>query len=136
MISIFTARAFSVLALIFAVIILVASIIQSCVQDPSKYSSGWIAPAYLLTAIFQGLTLLLLNSNACLNNSLVQDLEDGDLQDITFPDTCSLGQGANLVIAATSLWFAAGVASYAAHKAEKEEFAEEVDMGLREPLAA
>ena len=95
-----------------------------------------MAPAYLLTAIFQGLTLLLLNSNACLNNSLVQDLEEGDLQDITFPDTCSLGQGANLVIAATSLWFAAGVASYAAHKAEKEEFAEEVDMGLREPLAA
>jgi len=89
---------------------------------------------YLLTAISQGLTLLLLNSNACKGETLV-DIAGIAMQDYSFPETCSMATGAKLVVSATSFWGAAAVASFLAHKSEKEEIAEEVDADLREPLA-
>ncbi|KAL7540070.1 hypothetical protein ACHAXR_009852 [Thalassiosira sp. AJA248-18] len=128
------ARAFSVMTFIFALVVFITSIISACAPNSDKLSTrGWMAPAYLLTSFCQGLTLLILSSNACKDNILVQRETVGN---IDWPDTCSLAMGANLCISATVLWFAAGLASYAAHKAEKEEANEEVDAGLREPLTA
>merc|ERR1711971_944334 len=76
------ARAFSALAAIFGIAIFLSSIVSSCVSSArDALVHGWMAPAYLLTATFQGLSLLLLNSNACKNNLQIKDLEY-----ITFPD--------------------------------------------------
>ena len=127
------ARAFSTLAFIFAIIVLVAACMSLCGTNPGK-TYVWEAPVYLMTAIFEGLTLLLLNSNACKVNTMVQNL-DPSLTNVTFPDTCSMATGAKLTISATVFFFASSVASFLAHKAEKEELEEEVETGLREPLA-
>ncbi|KAL7525435.1 hypothetical protein ACHAWF_001359 [Thalassiosira exigua] len=89
-------------------------------------------PLYLLTSLCQGLTLLLLQSNVCKNNTLVQLGRSG----IAFEDTCSIATGANLCISALVFWAAAGACSLLAYKAEKEETAEEVEAGLGEPLAS
>ena len=69
------ARAFSILAFILACVILVVRLCVSCAPDHDAYASGIesrVAPLYLLTAVLQGLTLLFLNSKACMNNPLVE----------------------------------------------------------------
>ena len=60
------ARAFDIMALIFAIILLIVICIDACAQDPTKYSrSKWRSPLFLITGVCQGFTLLYLNSNAC-----------------------------------------------------------------------
>lgn len=127
------ARAFSILAFISAIIVLIAACMSLCGSNPGK-SYVWEAPVYAMTAFFQGLTLLLLNSNACNGNTMVQSL-DPSLSNVTFPDTCSMDTGAKLSISATVFFFASSVASFLAHKAEKAVMEEEVQADLREPLA-
>ena len=75
---------------------------------------------YLLTSITQGLTLLLLSSNAC-NSNVLTGLGGPSLSNVSFEDTCSISTGAKLVISATVFWFSAAVASFFAHRAEKAE---------------
>ena len=96
---------------------------------------GWESLLYLLIAISQGLSLLLLGSNACQNNPLVQ-LQDGILTNVTFPGTYSISTGAKLTISSTVFFFVSAVTSFMAHKAEKEERVEEARDGLSEPLTA
>merc|ERR1712161_151621 len=74
------------------------------------------APLLLLTALFQGLTLIFLSSKACNDNALVAL---GD--ELDFPITCSLSTGANLCIAALVFWVAAAVSSFMEGKALEEE---------------
>lgn len=83
----------------------------------------WEAPGYLLTAICQGLVLLLLSSNAC-NSDILGGLGDSTLSKVSFESTCSMASGAKLVISATVFWFSAAVASFLAHKAEMAEMSE------------
>jgi hypothetical protein len=57
------------------------------------------------------LALLFLNSNACSDNSLAEDLaEKMPLYDLG--DTCTLAAGANCAIAATALWFFAAIPAF------------------------
>lgn len=85
-----------------------------------------------MTALFEGLTLLLLNSNVCKDN-----WDSGKLEGmgITLPETCSIDTGAKMAISAMVFFFAAGVASFLAHGAKKRETETGVDAGLSEPLA-
>lgn len=132
------ARAFSVLTLIFGLVVFIVSLFSACAPNPDKpLTRGWMAPAYLLTAIFQGLMLLLLSSAACTNNVLVQNAsaEYYPMRGVTFPDTCSIATGAKLTISATVFWAAAGVASYMAHRAEVKAEGAEAQASLTEPLA-
>jgi hypothetical protein len=115
------ARAFSIMAFIFGLFVLIGSCVAGCaiISDRGIKTYGVLAPGYLLTAIFQGLTLLLLNSNVCRDNGLVK--EAMDLTRVTFTDVCSIGQGAKLIISATVFWFAAAFTSFAARHFEKAE---------------
>ncbi|KAL7536503.1 hypothetical protein ACHAWF_005484 [Thalassiosira exigua] len=124
------ARAFSVITFFFAVILLVVAIMSMC--QGSILSNTRMAPLYLLTSLCQGLMLLLLQSNVCKNNALVQLGQSG----VAFEDTCSIATGAKLGISALVFWAAAGACSGVAYQAEQEEAAEEVEAGLREPLAS
>lgn len=109
------ARVFSSLTAIFAITILVVRSFQACSSDPTKrYRANVVGPLYLLTALFQGLTLLLLSSNACKNNELVE------MAGIEFEETCGLARGANLSISAMVFWLAAAVSSFQEHKAFSE----------------
>jgi hypothetical protein len=70
-------------------------------------------------AIFQGLTLLFLDSAACKANPLL----DG-LGSIIFQGTCTISTGAKCFISATVFWAAAAVSSFKEQKAFEEELAE------------
>jgi hypothetical protein len=84
------ARAFSVLVFIFACIIVGTLLYASCFPARAGHSLGrCMPPLYLLMAIFQGLTLLFLDSAACKANPLL----DG-LGSIIFQDTCTISTGA------------------------------------------
>lgn len=129
------AQAFCIISLILGIIGLVISGIATFAthRPDSVLTHVWEAPLYLLIAICQGLTLLFLNSNAC-KGEILNELAGVAMTDYNFPDTCSMASGAKLAISATSFWGATAVASFLAHKSEKEEIAEEVGAGLRAPL--
>ena len=125
-----TAQAFAIITFIWGFFVMIASCVFGCAQGengPANVSTAraWVAPNYLLLTIFQGLTLLLLNSNACNDNFLVE--EANDTNPAEFPETCSLNTGANLIISATVLWFAAALASFSSARAAKQESGGEAD---------
>jgi hypothetical protein len=114
------ARAFSVLVFIFACIIVGTLLYASCFPARAGHSLGrCMPPLYLLMAIFQGLTLLFLDSAACKANPLL----DG-LGSIIFQETCTISTGAKIFISATVFWAAAAVSSFKEQKAFEEELAE------------
>lgn len=98
------ARAFSVLAEIFGVVLIVTNFVASCASSADHLVSvgGWDSLGYVLTGLFQGLTLLLLNSDVCQNNAMVQELNYPG-----FTESCQLGTGAKCTVAATFFWFIA-----------------------------
>ena len=101
--------------------VLIASCVFACSIDAEEsiVTKSWLAPSlYLATAIFQGLSLLLLSSNACKNNAIV-NLAETTSTWADFPETCSLNTGGKLIISATAFWFAAAVASFGARKIER-----------------
>jgi hypothetical protein len=105
------ARTFNTLALVFGIAATCWSCVAGCVQ-PSKRMLQATGAFYMLVCFFTGMTLLLLQSNACKANENVAVFENTFPKlDITFQDTCSLGVGAKTTIAATVLWFVAAVAS-------------------------
>ena len=90
----------------------------------------------LLPPTIQGLTLLMLGSSACSSGVLLQLPINFEGLNVTCAETCSMSTGAKLNISAMSFWFAAAVASFLAHKQEKEELAasDGGGAGLDEPL--
>lgn len=118
------ARAFSTLTLIIGGGFLLRNLITGCVA-PLRRASQSEPPAFLLAAIFQGLSLLLLNSTLCTNNQLLVRLQSEAEKignaDMDFPDTCSVSVGANCAIAAVVFWFLAALTSSMATVAEKRD---------------
>jgi hypothetical protein len=96
-----TAQAFSIITFIFGLFTLISVCVTSCVtncysnDDGYATTHGWKAPLCFFTAISQGLTLLLLASNAC-NSKVLFGLGGRETWDATFNDTCSLSTGSNL----------------------------------------
>ena len=120
------AQAFSIITFILGIFTLVAVCVTSCVTNCHQQENGfaatygWQAPLCLFTALCQGLVLLFLASNAC-NSKVLVGLGGRDAWNATFPDTCSLSTGANLVISAVVFWFSAAVTSGMAHKFEQQD---------------
>lgn len=128
------ARAFSTMALLVGGIFLFANLISACLS-PSRKTSRAEAPAFLVAFFFQGMSLLLLKSALCQDNSLIRQLQkDAGIlgnNGVEFQDTCSLSTGANCTIAAIVFWFLAAIASSIGVKTEKKE---EADSAMTEPL--
>ncbi|KAL3823505.1 hypothetical protein ACHAXA_010827 [Cyclostephanos tholiformis] len=104
------ARAFNTLALIFGIVVGSWATCVGC-TNPSKKMFQATGALYMLVCFFTGMSLLLLQSNACKANESVAVFEESFPLILTFQDTCSLGAGAKTTIAATVLWFVAAVAS-------------------------
>jgi len=131
-----TARAFGIIAFILGIAMFVVACISACSTSTGQamQTPVWEAPAYILTAICQGLTLLLLSSNACNSDTLV-GLGGPAKNLLTFGETCSMSTGAKFIVSATAFWVAAGVVSFLANRAEKKEMTLGGDgEGLDEPL--
>ena len=65
-----------------------------------SYKTGGMA--YMLCCLFMGLSLLLLNSNACHDNNLMTTVVDQTPNvNLSFSSSCSMGPGAKCTIAAT-----------------------------------
>ena len=132
------AKAFSIMTFIFAIGILIAYCVAACAdfEGGGEYSgtSQIMVPIYLIVALCQGLTLLFLNSNACKDNGLVdENLASGTIE---FPDQCSLGPGAKIVISATVFWACAALTSFQEWKAQQEERTAVEPVSLTEPFTA
>ena len=117
---------------------LVWSSVSACATSAGQHmmTYRWEGPAFLFLAVCQGLSLLLLSSNAC-NSDVLIGLGGPATDILTFGETCEMSTGAKFVISATAFWAAAGVVSFMAHRTEKIEMAEGVeDTFLSEPLTA
>lgn len=98
------AQAFSIIASVVGAVVTTFVIFAACLSISQR---TWKMMGFLLilTSLFQGLTLLFLNSNACgSNRSLYMGLAK-----LEFADGCNLASGAKMCIAATVLWFVSGV---------------------------
>ena len=106
-----SARAFSTMALIIGGVVTFWALLSGCLY-PSRgtYKAGGLA--YMICCLFMGLSLLMLDSNACHNNRLNEMLkEEMPIVPLTFPSSCSMAMGAKCTIAATVMWFLAAVAA-------------------------
>lgn len=106
-----SAMAFSVITLIMGGVVTFWALMASCLYPSQRaYKAGGFI--YMICCLFQGLTLLFLDSNACHDNDLLTDLKEAlPNANLTFPSSCSMAAGAKCSIAATVLWFLAAIAA-------------------------
>jgi len=139
------ARVFAIMAVVLGGVFFFSSLISGCMHHPNnnntdKRRTRSEGVAYLFACLFQGLSLLLLNSpTVCTDNQLIHQLE-ADMEGrtnipIEFSSKCSISTGARCCIAAIVFWFMAALiscqASSAARKEEEMNGRREI---LREPL--
>jgi hypothetical protein len=100
-----TAKAFSIMTAIIGGLVLFWSWLSPCwYVDEARWKK--IGMAFVVMALFQGLTLLLLSSNACNDNELIGVLaQDG----FGYKEECSFAWGTKINIAAVVFWLVAGV---------------------------
>jgi len=105
-----SAMAFSILTLVIGGVVTFWALLACCLfPSRGSYKAGGMA--YLLCCLFQGLTLIFLDSNACHNNLMISELQQqvtGNVN-VTFPSSCSMAEGAKCAIAGTVLWFVAAI---------------------------
>ena len=134
-----SARAFIITSFTLACLIITFKLGVGCTGDPDKSShtglGKFISPTYLLIAIFQGLSLLFLNSKVCNKNSnpLLEDEEVGN-HHLEWSENCSISTGAKCVISAIVFWIAAAFSSYYEQKAWDHEHNTYTSPVMTEPL--
>jgi len=106
-----TARAFNTMAIIIGCLASFWTMCAGCLK-PSKRMFQVTGVLYMAVCFFTGMSLLMLESNACKANENVEEFKDTfRALNLTFGETCSIGPGSKSVIAATVLWFVAAIAS-------------------------
>eukprot|EP00978_Attheya_sp_CCMP212_P024764 scaffold78419_cov48-Attheya_sp.AAC.1 len=96
-----TVKAFTIFAIVFGSILPCVSCFMPNLEKP-------IGACMLLVCLFQGLTLLLLDSNLCKNNNIINTLNakiPPGSEEFLFPDECSRDWGYNSNIACVVFWF-------------------------------
>jgi hypothetical protein len=116
------ARAFSVVALILGCVVTLTLVVLSCISsDFTKRSwSLLVVLCLVILPLFQGLTFLILQSNACRDNAVVTSI--GILQGVSsYSDECDWDAGSSANVAAVVLWFAAGMVMLTLGPPERDE---------------
>lgn len=116
-----TAKAFSIMGLVLGGITTFFSVFAGFFSPFSGHKFQLYGASYLICSLFTGLSLLLLGSNACNDNTFITQFGQDQYStssststeesDLTFQETCSMGPGAQTTIAAIVLWFMAGIVS-------------------------
>lgn len=127
------ARSFNLIAVILGGSILMLDIFQGCLSTKPNRSFRTGAVMYSICSLCAGLSLILLNSNACKNNILIQELNQ-KVPELHMQETCSISKGAKCTIAATVLWFVTAVSACYLHPIQKKEQQRDESDGLDEPL--
>ena len=104
------ARAFSILALLFGVGMLLLQLFTAY-SEMGKRLSPAVCIGYFICSLCSGLSLLILGSDLCKDNELTDELESilSIPMDIA---RCGLARGSKCAISATVLWFVAGATTY------------------------
>ena len=127
-----SAKAFNTMALIIGGFAVFVTFSAAC-MEVSKKTLQIVGMLNMVCCLFTGLTLLLLNSNACNNNLNVATFEQAfPSLGLTFPDTCTMGVGAKTTVSATVLWFVAAIAACMSSPKPQGEAAE--DLVKEEPV--
>lgn len=107
-----SAKAFSTMTLIIGGLVTFWVLFLACFFPSKMVFNKAGGLVFLICCLFQGLSILFLNSNACHDNALLESL-NAQLPnvDLTFQSSCSMGPGAKCAIAGTVLWFVAAVLS-------------------------
>jgi hypothetical protein len=96
-----TAAAFSIIAAVVGGVACIVSCVAQCGQG--FVGNKVLALIFMFSALCQGLCFLFLKSDACSGiDDLIPESESASV-------SCDLSWGANITIAATVLWFVAGV---------------------------
>jgi len=115
-----TAKAFSIMGLVLGGITTFFSVFAGFFSPFSVHKFQLYGASYLICSLFTGLSLLLLGSSACNDNTFITQFGQDqystsssttEASDLTFQETCSMGPGAQTTIAATVLWLMAGLLS-------------------------
>jgi len=115
-----SARAFSALTVIIGGLVTFWVVLSWCIRsfrgDRAKSLLRCAAMMYMLCCLFQGLTLLLMTSNACYNNGMVGITATTLKNSVVnfsgeFPTTCAMAGGGKATIAAVVMWFLAALAA-------------------------
>ena len=111
---------------------------QGCMSTKRNVSFRTGSIGYLVCTLCAGLSFIILDSNLCKNNMLIEKLSNTTLGRMAFSDTCSLSQGGKSTIASTVLFFIAAVGNCLLHpaqvKKEEHESMKQGGDGLDEPL--
>jgi hypothetical protein len=121
-----SAKAFSTMAMIIGAIVGCLTLCAGCLY-PTRKMYFAASMAYMICCLFTGLTLLMLDSNACNNNELVNQLAESE--DITFQDSCSAGIGAKCILSSTVMWFAAAIGMLVAKPPQRSRVNTDTDEG-------
>ncbi|KAL3808323.1 hypothetical protein ACHAXA_004052 [Cyclostephanos tholiformis] len=105
-----SAKAFSTMALVMGGVMTFWALLAGLIPS-SKAMFRMGGSVYMVCCLFTGLSLLLLDSNACNINTYSAELNEDSITIASFPETCTMGPGAKCTIAATVLWFAAAIAA-------------------------
>lgn len=100
-----TAMSFSIITPIIGGVVLFWSWLAPCWYVHQAYWKK-MGMVFVAMTLFQGLTLLLLPSNACKNNDIVNLIAQ---EDTSYDQECSFAWGTKIIIAAVICWFMAGV---------------------------
>jgi hypothetical protein len=103
-----TTKAFAIITVTLGGIFLILGCIAPCFTlSPGKWM--FLGIMFMLLCLFQGLTLLSMDSNICLDNPAANFLEEQSSLGIEFPEECEWEAGFRLNIASVAMWFAAAV---------------------------
>ena len=111
------ARAFNIIAVVLGGAFLVLEILQGgCRGDIKKRQISFRTSAlgYLVAGLASGLSLMILNSDACQQNALVEEWSRSAAVDL--PEECKISQGGMITIAACVLWIVAAGGMAALHR--------------------
>jgi hypothetical protein len=121
------ARTFNAITFILSASFIMIEFLSGCLSTNATKSctqSGGLG--YLVCCLCSGLSLLILDSNVCKSNVLMEQIPGFE------EATCSMSKGGKSVVAATVLYFVAAVGVMVLHPIRKKEA--ESDEGLDEPL--
>ncbi|KAL7521115.1 hypothetical protein ACHAWX_005809 [Stephanocyclus meneghinianus] len=104
-------RTFNLFALVLGASFILLDILSGCVSTaPNRGILQAGAIGYLLCCLCSGLSLLILQSDVCTDNVLLNPIPGFQ------GTTCSLSTGGKSIIAATVMWFVAGCGIVAIHR--------------------
>lgn len=125
---------FSLIAMLMGGSIILLDIFQGCLSTKKDKTFRTGVVMYLMCCICSAFTLLLLGSNVCKHNTLIEQLNESLHPTVQFQGTCSISQGGKSAIASTVLWLVAAIVTSLLHPVFKKPEPENDDEGLDEPL--